>query len=87
MQALTLKRNASLLDGERVEGALDVLDQVKTYFDINFQDVAFAEEEEQAAHKQEPTKRCAEGIDIDSEDALGAEDEDDEPLDLFALDE
>ena len=87
MQLLNLKCNASLLDGERVEDALDVLDQLKTDFESIFEDVALAEEEEQAAHKQEPIKRCAEGIDIDSEDALGAEDEDDEPLDLFALDE
>lgn len=56
MQLLNLKCNASLLGGERVEGAL-VLDQVKTDFEIIFEDVALAEEEEQAAHTQEPTKR------------------------------
>lgn len=85
MQLLNLKCNASLLDGERVEGAVDVLDQVKTDFESIFEDIALVEE--QAAHEQEPTKRCAEGIDIDSEDALGAEDEDEGPLDLFAVDE
>ena len=89
MQLLNLKCNASMLDSETSDMVPQgLIEQLNTDFESMFEDVALAlplEDVEVAAGRPDHEQEDGEHASGEVDDAVDVQDDDTEPLDLFAL--